>query len=120
ILRMGKQHGPAIPNPVMEIDCALRRFGGEIGRFVVDAQRHGFAPPKGLTKAYRLKILPHLSFSSAAGRLQDPAGVPRKEKGGRSSDVSPGFCSLSSRGGHLCCTQSSGLTRARASSKAQT
>jgi len=35
---MGEQDGPTIPDPLMEIDGALRGFGSEIRGFVVDAQ----------------------------------------------------------------------------------
>ena len=32
-----EQDGPAVADPVVKVDCALRGFGGEIGGRVVDA-----------------------------------------------------------------------------------
>jgi hypothetical protein len=40
---MREQDGPAVADPFVEIDRALRSFGGKIGCFVVDAQ-HRFSP----------------------------------------------------------------------------
>ena len=36
VFRMGEQDGPAIPYPLVEVDRALRRFGREVGCFVID------------------------------------------------------------------------------------
>src|SRR5690606_17904283 len=40
VLGMGEQDGPTIPDPIMKMDCSLRRFGGEVRRGVVDAKAH--------------------------------------------------------------------------------
>ena len=37
ILGVGKQYGPAIAYPFMEINAALGGGGGEIGRFIIDS-----------------------------------------------------------------------------------
>ena len=37
IFGMRKQHGPAVADPLVESDRALRGFGGEIGCCVIDA-----------------------------------------------------------------------------------
>jgi hypothetical protein len=34
---MREQNGPAIADPFVKIDCALRGFGNEIGRGVIDS-----------------------------------------------------------------------------------
>ena len=43
VLGMREQDGPAVADPFVEVDRALRSFGREIGSFVVDAQ-HGLSP----------------------------------------------------------------------------
>ena len=40
VLRVREQDRPAVADPVVEMDRPLRRFGGEIGGNVVDAQGH--------------------------------------------------------------------------------
>jgi hypothetical protein len=37
---MREQYSPAVANPFVEVDRALRGFGGEIGSFVIYAQHH--------------------------------------------------------------------------------
>ena len=37
---MREQDGPAVADPVVEIDRALRRLGGEVRRFGIDSERH--------------------------------------------------------------------------------
>ena len=37
ILRVRKQDGPAVANPFVKVDCALRGFGGEVRSFRIDA-----------------------------------------------------------------------------------
>src|ERR1700690_929959 len=41
VLGVRKQDGPAIADPFVKVDGALRGFGGEIRSFRIDAQRHG-------------------------------------------------------------------------------
>jgi hypothetical protein len=41
ILRMRKQHGPTIADPVVKADNTLRGVSSEIGGGVVDAKGHG-------------------------------------------------------------------------------
>ena len=38
VLRVREQHSPAIADPLMEVDGALGRFGGEVGSYIVDAE----------------------------------------------------------------------------------
>jgi hypothetical protein len=38
VLGVGEENGPAVPDPFMEVDCALRGLGGEIGSNIVDAE----------------------------------------------------------------------------------
>jgi hypothetical protein len=40
IARMGEQHGPAVPDPVVEVDAAFGGVGLEVGGGVADRQRH--------------------------------------------------------------------------------
>ena len=37
VLGVRKQDGPAVADPFVKVNCALRGFGGEIGGSVVDA-----------------------------------------------------------------------------------
>ena len=41
VLGVREQDGPAVADPVVEVDRALRGLGGEVGGGVVDAQGHG-------------------------------------------------------------------------------
>ena len=41
VFGMRKQDGPAVADPFVKVDRALRGFGGEIGRGVVDARNAG-------------------------------------------------------------------------------
>ncbi len=40
VLGVGEENGPAVADPFVEVDGALRGFGGEIGSNIVDAERH--------------------------------------------------------------------------------
>jgi hypothetical protein len=44
ILWMGEQNRPAVADPLVQIDDALRRLGGEVRGFGVDPQRHNTSP----------------------------------------------------------------------------
>jgi hypothetical protein len=44
ILWMGKQNGPPVTNPFMEVDGSFRRLRGEIGSFFSDMERHKLSP----------------------------------------------------------------------------
>src|SRR5437588_3468887 len=46
VLGVREQDGPAVADPLVEVDPALRSLGGEIGSLVVDAQ-HGLSPLPG-------------------------------------------------------------------------
>ena len=46
ILRMREQNSPAIPYPIMKIDCAFRCWCRKIRSFFTDMERHGSPPPE--------------------------------------------------------------------------
>jgi hypothetical protein len=41
---MRKQNGPAIADPLVEVDRAFRSVGGEVGGFVIDSEGHDYSP----------------------------------------------------------------------------
>ncbi|MCY1415612.1 hypothetical protein D9M71_311030 [compost metagenome] len=44
VLRVGEQDGPLIADPLVEVDRAFGGFGGEIGRFITNADCHVYPP----------------------------------------------------------------------------
>ena len=40
VLRMAEQHTPGVAEPLVEVDLALRRVGGEVGGDVAEANGH--------------------------------------------------------------------------------
>jgi hypothetical protein len=37
---MREEHRPVVADPLVEVNWTLRRFGGEVGSYIVDAKRH--------------------------------------------------------------------------------
>src|SRR3989440_1421945 len=71
VLGVREQDRPLVAEPLVKMNRALGRFGGEVGRFVTNADRHGPAPSNWtrMTTHAALKL-------SARAPVGDPLGSP--------------------------------------------